>query len=39
MNATVNKKIDHETTLMTRADLNKAIYYMMTYVANIGYKD
>lgn len=38
MNVTANKQIDDETTLLTRADLNKAMYDMTTYMATIGYK-
>lgn len=38
MNVTANKQIDDETTLMTRGDLNRAMYDMTTYVTTIGYK-
>lgn len=38
MNVTANKQIDDETTVLTRADLNKALYDMTTYVTTAGYK-
>lgn len=37
-NMRLNKQIDDDTTLLTKSDLNKAMYDMTTYVTTIGYK-
>ena len=37
-NMKLNKDIEDETKLMTKSDLNKALYDMTTYVTTFGYK-